>query len=186
MKMRISESIAAAWRRWKWSRLTEGEREINRIFAELSSQDQAALKREWAKEHDRAKEFLRRSQEEHIARQNGLLYERIAQEPEARRKQQDWENNFALLAEVEKTLEAPEIDEQRIAWLWESIQKITSTTGFEGFQDLRAEAWIAAANLHGRQGNKADELSCLEYALELNPKAPVKRRVKALRSAGGI
>lgn len=135
---------------------------------------------EMRREIEEARQFLRDEQEKHVARQNGLLYERIAQEPEARRKHQEWLDNFALLADVEKAADEPEISESRMTWLCESIQKLTSTSGFEGFQDVRPAAWIAAANLHQRQGNKSDELDCLRYALMLDPKAPVKKRVKAL------
>lgn len=122
----------------------------------------------------------RKQREERREKQTAIECERIAQQPEMRRKHEEWVTNFSLLADVEKSLDEPEIDESRMIWLCESIQKLTSTSGFEGFQDVRPAAWIAAANLHQHQGNKSDELDCLRYALKLDPKAPVKRRVKAL------
>jgi hypothetical protein len=52
----------AAWRRWKWSKLSEGQREVIRDFNNLAPDDRAALKRELS---DRSEEkFLRKSQAE--------------------------------------------------------------------------------------------------------------------------
>lgn len=151
------------------------ERTVREIFDSMPPDLQEQLLRELA--DDGGSERRRREDEEFWARD---LAERTARARESRRKLEEWRGNFVLLYEVERTIAAETIDENSMRWMCSRIKAITETTGFEGWQDLRAAGWIAAADLHKRVGDRESERECLEYALSLNPKAPMKRRLKAL------
>ena len=88
--MHILNSIIAAWRRWKWSRLTEGQREVRRVFNQFSSEDKAELMREIRDGHKEYRKFLRRSQKEFSKREDAAAAERRAHLPEIRRKHEEW------------------------------------------------------------------------------------------------
>lgn len=191
------EALIAARRRRRWSRLTEDQREVNRVFNRLSPEIRAELDREIS-DHNEA-HALHRSQEE-FARREERTAHRLKRDGRDR-KLAAWRKNLTLLAEVEQVIAAPELEEPWGAWMWRvlrwrrwrprrnmawlcaSLEHLTSDASGEGFMDCRAAAWIATADLHRRQGNARGEIDCLRYALELNPKAPVKRRLSAAKES---
>jgi hypothetical protein len=193
------DAVIAARRRRRWARLTEDQREVARIFNSLSAEDRAELFRE-LDDHKRSYAAWRRQVAKERDRDNKA---RRLQRAEKERKLDAWRKNYTLLAEVEEVIAAPEIEEPWDAWMWrvlrwrrwrprrgmawlsKSLAQLTSDPPGEGFMDCRSAAWIATADLHRRQGNTQGEIDCLRYALELNPKAPVKRRLKAAEKAAG-
>jgi len=100
--------------------------------------------------------------------------------------QREWaEKNaaFRLMEAVEQSLklQADVADLARWTWLCDSVRRLTETRHFDAYENWRARAWLASADLHKIAGDAVNELGCLEFALRLNEKLPVKRRIKALR-----
>lgn len=154
---------------------------------------------ELAERREADRDWLRKEMEAHKARQEAIERERLAREPEMKRQRAEDLRHFGLMYDVQQFLVEPELAERWWAWLWwvlrwrrwrcrrdmawlcESLRVLTSAVPGDRFWDLRAEAWIATADLHRRLGHDGrDEADCLAYALTLNPKARVKRRLKAL------
>lgn len=91
---------------------------------------------------------------------------------------------FRLLEQVEASIrDAPVVkDARRWEWLCASVNTLTSTAYFDEYPNWRARAWICSAELHRLNGDFSNELSCLEQALSINERLPIKRRIKKLRS----
>ena len=126
--------------------------------------------------------------EERVSHERGRREESLAsaQIEYARRSLEGKEQEavFRLLEQVEETLrESPfVVDPRRWEWLCSSVSNLTTTTYFDRYPNWRARAWIACADLHRVSSDSASELSCLEHAISINSKAPVKRRIKKLQT----
>lgn len=130
----------------------------------------------------RKERFLhRRSQEQEELGKARQAYAQTADD--RRREWADKNAAFRLMETVEESLDlrAEVSDPAQWAWLCESVTSLTETTHFDGYENWKARAWLATANLHKFSGDTANELGCLEFALGLNNKLPVKRRIKALK-----
>lgn len=144
------------------------------VLSALLKQVQAeeAIKPNWL----RMKEIYDRSFEE-----GRKAYEEQQREQERERAEKD--AAFRLLEQVEESLsEAPTIeDNRRMEWLWNSAQMLRETEHFERYPNWRARAWVVCAELHRMKSEFESELACLERALQINPRLPVKRRIKKLK-----
>lgn len=130
----------------------------------------------------RAERFAheRKRREEAIERSKTEYLERAARENLIWQEKNDV---FRLMESAEESikLEPSITDAARWQWLCEAAAKLTATPHFESYPNWRARSWILTANLHRTRGSMSDELAGLEYALTLNPKAPIKRRIAALK-----
>ena len=132
----------------------------------------------------------RHSREERVKERKKVRAEQFAEaqaayeERNAKRDREYAEKNraFRLLEKVEERLaeNAVKGTGQQWEWLCESVTSLTATEHFERYPNWRARAWRAAADLHSIGGDGGAEISCLEQALKLNPRTPVKRRLKKL------
>ena len=91
---------------------------------------------------------------------------------------------FHLLEQVEASLQdAPSTeDSRRWEWLCTSVKTLTTTAYFERYPNWQARAWVSCAALHRTLSDPASELACLEHALSINSKLPIKRRIKQLQT----
>jgi|GEM_PF-2141427 len=123
----------------------------------------------------------RKRREESFAR-NQAEYEQRNLEKNREREEQN--TVFRLLEQVEASLrDAPTVeDSRRWEWLCTSVNTLTTTTHFARYPNWQARAWVACAELHRLSSDYASELSCLEHALTINSKLPIKRRIKKLQS----
>lgn len=89
---------------------------------------------------------------------------------------------FRLLEEVERTLRSATTvqDPRRSEWLATSLVTLTTTPYFDSYPNWRARAWLAKANLCEQTSDPTNELAYLEKAIAINPKLPVKKRIKKL------
>lgn len=125
----------------------------------------------------------------HDRKRSAEKFARIHAEYEQRSREENREYEaknsvFRLLEQVEASLgEAPVVkDSRRWEWLCTSVNTLTSTAYFDEYPNWRARAWICSAELHRLTSDGASELSCLEHALSINARLPIKRRIKKLRS----
>lgn len=90
---------------------------------------------------------------------------------------------FRLLEQVEASLcHSPSVqDSLRWEWLRESLDTLTTTTHFDRYPNWRARAWLIYADMYASSSDSVNELVCLERALQLNSKLPIKRRIKNLK-----
>lgn len=90
---------------------------------------------------------------------------------------------FRLLEKVETSLRVdPTVeDPRRSEWLLASLAALTSSCHFDRYPNWRARAWLAYANFHKQAPDVSNELTCLEKALELDNRLPIKRRIKKLQ-----
>jgi len=130
-------------------------------------------------------------------REERFLHNRARQKESLEKMQRDFEERsreddrvriekdavFRLMEAVEDSLNnQPDVsDPTRLQWLADSVKTLTETPYFDSYENWRARAWVAAADLHRSVGDAKSELECLEFALSINAKLPVKRRAKALR-----
>lgn len=128
------------------------------------------------------------SREERVAHKRKRHEEALAQaqaEYERRNLERDKQNDiFRLLEQVEDSLKESSLvsDPRRWEWLCSSVNTLTSTTYFDGYPNWQARAWVACAELHRNLSDSTTELSCLEHAISLSDKLPIKRRIKKLRT----
>ncbi len=89
---------------------------------------------------------------------------------------------FDLLQAVEATMkDDPEIgDARRWEWLCDSAKALVETPHFDQYPNWRARAWVVCADLHRINSLPTEEIGCLQQALSLNLRTPVKRRLQAL------
>jgi hypothetical protein len=123
----------------------------------------------------------RKRREESFARSQAE-YEQRNRERDRERAEQN--AAFRLLEQVEASFrESPSVaDPRRWEWLCNSVNTLTPTKHFDRYPNWQARAWVACAELHRLASDSASELTCLEHALSINPKLPVKRRIKKLQS----
>ena len=122
---------------------------------------------------------------DHMRKQREESNTRIREEYEQRNAERDSQNAvFRLLEEVETLLrDAPCIvNSERWEWLCKSLSTLTATEHFERYPNWRARAWVASATMYRHLSDSNNELACLECALKLNAKLPIKRRIKALET----
>jgi hypothetical protein len=62
--VRILAAFMASWRRWRWARLTEAQRQMRKAVNQMSPEDRAELKRELDEGFQESAASLRRSQRE--------------------------------------------------------------------------------------------------------------------------
>lgn len=132
--------------------------------------------------------FSREERVEHRREEERKAMEQVQADYAAKNQQRDEKDAvFRLLELVEQSLrETPAIhDDRRWEWLCDSLKKLTATEHFEPYPNWRARAWLASANMYRSTNSPADELACLRAAIELNPKLPIKRRIKALETTAG-
>lgn len=128
------------------------------------------------------------SREERVAHKRKRREESFARaqaEYEQRNRERDDQNAvFRLLEEVEASLkESPTVaDPRRWEWLCTSVNTLTTTKYFDRYPNWQARAWVACAELHRLASDPSNELSCLEHALSIYSKLPVRRRIKKLQS----
>lgn len=126
-----------------------------------------------------------------------VAHERKRQEESEAKMQADYEKRkaegdervaqnsvFRLLEEVEGSLRSAETvqDPRRREWLVASLGTLTNTPYFDRYPNWRARAWLAQANLHEQTSNPMNELACLEKAIAINAKLPIKKRIKKLQN----
>lgn len=123
----------------------------------------------------------RKQREESFARAQAEYEERNRERNRAREEQNAV---FRLLEQVEESLrELPSVhDPRRWEWLCTSVKSLTTTLHFDRYPNWRARAWLACAELHKIKNDPAGELVCLEHALSINDKLPIKRRIKNLKN----
>ena len=82
-----------------------------------------------------------------------------------------------LLEGVENALRVtPTMEEHnRWEWLCNSVNALTTTSYFDRYPKWQARAWMACAELHRLAANTVNELLCLDRALSINDKLPIKR-----------
>ena len=128
------------------------------------------------------------SREERVAHESKRREESFARS-EAEYEQRNQERTkqdavFRLLEQVEASLrDTPTVeDARRWEWLCNSVNTLTTTNYFDRYPNWQARAWIACAELHRLKSDAASELACLEHALTINNKLPIKRRIKKLQT----
>jgi hypothetical protein len=122
----------------------------------------------------------RKRREESFARAQAE-YEELNRKREQERAEQN--AVFRLLEQVEAFLQdSPPAHDSRWEWLCSSVQTLTATAHFERYPNWRARAWVASAELHRLLSDSESELACLQHALSINSKLPIKRRIKKLAS----
>lgn len=126
------------------------------------------------------------SRAERVANKNQRREESFARaraEYEQRHSERAEQNAvFRLLEQVEAALrEGLTEDSIRWEWLRASVNTLTTTAHFDRYPNWRARAWVSCAELHRIASDSASELSCLEHALSINDKLPIKRRIKTLQ-----
>jgi len=99
--------------------------------------------------------------------------------------QRDEKNrSFRLMDEIDSLLQQPpEHRNKSNAWITSSLEELRTTPHFDRYPNWHARAWLASANVHFEAGEVDDESRCLERALELNQRLPIKRRMKKLQVA---
>ena len=132
------------------------------------------------------------SRAERVAHKEKLLKDELAraqrahaaayEEQELQRDEKD--RSFRLMDEIDGLLQQPpERRSKPSEWIASSLDALRTTPHFDGYPNWHARAWLASANIHSEAGELDDELRCLERALELNQRLPVKRRIKKLQAA---
>ncbi|MEO7933226.1 MAG: hypothetical protein ABIT76_08725 [Chthoniobacterales bacterium] len=61
-----------------------------------------------------------------------------------------------------------------------AVNELVATPHFDSYPKWKARAWLLAANMQKKLMRQNDELECLREALRLDPKLPIKRRIKSL------
>jgi hypothetical protein len=121
----------------------------------------------------------------HARKRREEAFARSQAEYEQRNRERDEQDvAFRLLEQVEASLrEAPSVaDPRRWEWLCNSLATLTPTKHFDRYPNWQARTWVACAELHRIASDSTSELTCLEHALSINPKSPIKRRIKRLQS----
>lgn len=127
------------------------------------------------------------SREERVAHEKKRREDSFARsraEYENRNREKDDQNStFRLMEQVEESLRTlpTERDDRRWEWLCASLGALTTTLHFDRYPKWRARAWVACAELHRINADTDNEVSCLEQALSINGKLPIKKRIKELR-----
>jgi hypothetical protein len=120
----------------------------------------------------------------HERKQRKESFARAQAEYERRRNERDEQNSvFRLLEQVEASLrDLPSVqDSRRWEWLCTTLNTLTTTPHFDRYPNWRARAWLAHAEMYATSSDRVNELLCLEQALQLNSKLPIKRRIKKLK-----
>jgi hypothetical protein len=126
----------------------------------------------------------RKRREESLARSQAEYEQRTL---ERNRERNEQNATFRLLEQVEASLQKFQTvaDPSRWEWLCTSVNTLTTTSYFERYPNWQARAWVACAELHRIASDTESELSCLEHALSINGKLPVKRRIRNLQIQKG-